>query len=244
MRRLRRVTGGFTALFRRHRVEEELDEELRSYLEASAHDRMRAGMSRENAMRAAHVEIGSLEAVKDYTRDVGWEAPLEQFAQDLRIAVRVSVRNPGFTAAAVLTLGLSIGATAAFFSIAYFTLIAPLPFEEPDRLVRVFESHRIPFSPPNRSRVACPFSGWAACLVRDHHRRRWCARADALDVSDAVRSAADGSSYPFWRDHDRACGGSDCLLRPGAKSRGDGSVDYLTRGVRGLLIFRPSSAAS
>ena len=65
MARLRRLIGGFSALFRKHRVEQDLDEELRDYLETSIEEKMRAGLGREDAVRAARVELGSLEGVKD-----------------------------------------------------------------------------------------------------------------------------------------------------------------------------------
>jgi len=77
MARFRRIVGGIHALLRNERVEQELDEELRAYLESSIEEKMRAGMSREDAARAARVEMGSLETVKDRTRDVGWESGLE-----------------------------------------------------------------------------------------------------------------------------------------------------------------------
>src|SRR5687768_4189951 len=102
MARLRRVIGGFNALFRKHRVEQELDEELRAYLETSVEEKMRAGVARDDAARAARVEMGSLEAIKDHTRDAGWEAGLESVCQDVRYAVRTLRKSPGFSAVAFL----------------------------------------------------------------------------------------------------------------------------------------------
>src|SRR5688572_23934389 len=96
---LKRLIGGFNALFRRHRVEHEFDEELRQYLETSIEEKMRAGMVRESAIRAARIEIGSLEAVKDHTRDVGWESRLENLWRDVLYALRTLRKAPGFTAA-------------------------------------------------------------------------------------------------------------------------------------------------
>ena len=137
MRWLRRVIGGAHALVRRQRVEQELDEELRAYLEASIAENMRAGMGREDAVRAAHVAIGSLEAVKDRTRDVGWEIVLESFWRDVRYAVRTLRKSPGFTSAAVLTLALGIGATTAIFSLLDAVIFKSLPVKNPEELALV-----------------------------------------------------------------------------------------------------------
>jgi hypothetical protein len=93
MARLRRLVGGLDALFRRRRAEQELDEELRAYLESSLDEKTRAGLSREHATRAARVEVGSMEAVKDRVRDVGWESRAEAFLQDLRYAALLSGRG-------------------------------------------------------------------------------------------------------------------------------------------------------
>jgi predicted permease len=135
MARLRRLIGGVTALFRGHRVEQELDEELRAYLETSMEEKLRAGMAREEAIRAARVEIGSLEAVKDYTRDVGWETRLESVWRDVRYAARTLRRSPSFTAVAVLTLALGIGANTAIFSAVNAIMLRQLPVERPEELI-------------------------------------------------------------------------------------------------------------
>jgi putative ABC transport system permease protein len=138
MFRIRSVVAGLRALFRKRQVEREMDEELRDYLDAAAKDKMRSGMSREEATRAARVEMGSVDAVKEEIRSVGWESTLETIWQDLRFGLRVLRRNPGFTAVAALTLALGIGGTAVVFSLLDAVLLRPLPYPHSERLFRLF----------------------------------------------------------------------------------------------------------
>jgi predicted permease len=134
MRWLTRVVGGLNALFRWRRVEQDLDEELRAYLESSIAEKVREGRAREDASRAARVEIGSVEAVKDRTRDVGWEVRVERLWQDIRYSVRSLRRTPAFTAAVVITLALGIGANAAIFSLLDGVMFKPLDVPNADEL--------------------------------------------------------------------------------------------------------------
>lgn len=133
---LSRLTGGCRALFARRAVERELDDELRAHFEMAVEQKMAARMSRAEARRAARLEMGNLEVVKDQVRDVGWESLVDAVGRDLRDAWRSVRRSPGVTTLAVLTLALGLGSATAVFTLAHGVLFTPLPYEDPDRLVQ------------------------------------------------------------------------------------------------------------
>ncbi len=123
------------ALVARAGVERDLDDELRFHLEESEARNRRAGMDPAEARRAARIALGGVESVKERVRDERGTRLLEDLAQDLRIAARSLAHNLGFTAVAVTTLALGIGASAAIYSVLQAVVLAPLPFPDPDRLV-------------------------------------------------------------------------------------------------------------
>ena len=129
------LLAGLRSLFGGQRVEHEMDEELRGFLEASAQAKLSAGMPAEQAARAARIEMGSANAVKHRIRSSGWETALESFAQDLRYSIRMLVASPGFTLVAVLSLALGIGANTAIFSLMDVIMLRMLPVDEPGQLV-------------------------------------------------------------------------------------------------------------
>jgi len=137
MRLLNRLAGGLRALLRRSREDEELDEELRAFLAASIEAKVAAGATPSDARRAAMREIGSQAAVKDWVKDVGWEAWLETFARDVGYAFRLLRRDRRFAFVAVVTLALGIGVNTAIFTLADGMLFRPLPYRAPDRLVLI-----------------------------------------------------------------------------------------------------------
>jgi putative ABC transport system permease protein len=134
---LRNVASGLRSLFRKERVDRELDEELRAYQEMAAEEKMKDGMSRKEALRAVRLERGSLEVSKEIVRSGGWESFVETCWQDLRFGLRVLQKSPAFTAVAVLTLALGVGANTAIFSVLEAQIWRPLPFPDADHLLSV-----------------------------------------------------------------------------------------------------------
>src|SRR5947199_1225081 len=127
----------YERFFRRGLTEKRLDAELRFHLEHRIADLVAAGMAPEEARRRARLEFGGLDQVKEECRDVGPAHFLETLAQDVRYGLRQLRRNPGFTAVAVLTLALGIGANTAMFTVIDSVLLRPLAFRNADRLVSI-----------------------------------------------------------------------------------------------------------
>ena len=187
MRILRRLVGGLKGLFGGKRLERELDEELQSYLESSVDAKVRAGMPRADARRAARAELGSIDAVKDQTRDVGWETTVEQVWHDVTYAARTLRKSPAFAAVIVLTLTLAIGANSAIFSAVNAIMLRALPAERPDELVSVralYPDGVEPFSYTAYRRIAADGAGLIDALAASTARR------DALTI-DGPPEAVD-----------------------------------------------------
>ena len=150
-------------------VERELNEELSSYFELLTAEKMKEGMNPEEAKRSAFIELGGVEQMKEGVRDVRMGAKLESIWKDLLYAVRILAKKPVFTAVAVLSLAVGIGANTAIFSVVNAVLLQPLPYPHADRLAVVWSElgheGRAPASGPElvslqqRSRLFGEFAG-------------------------------------------------------------------------------------
>ena len=141
--------------FRKKRMERDLDDEIRFYLETTVQNKMALGMSEEEARRAARLELGSVDSLKDSVRDIRTGAMAERIWQDVRYACRALRHKPAFTAVAVMVLALGIGANSAVFSLINAFFLKPLAVAKPEELVSLYsrdakhpDSYRA-FSYPN-----------------------------------------------------------------------------------------------
>lgn len=135
MSRIPRFRSLWRNVVRRDRVERNLDSELRAVRDLLVEEKRQAGLSVEAAQRAATLELGGLDQVKERVRDGRAGASLESVLQDIQYGARTLMRTPGFTLLAVSTLALGIGVNAAVLAVTYGVLLRPLPYPESSRLV-------------------------------------------------------------------------------------------------------------
>jgi putative ABC transport system permease protein len=122
----------------RNKAEQDLDDEMQAFVEMAAADQMREGATPGEAHRLALLQLGGVEQAKERVRTGRHGAWLDDLGRDVRYGLRQVRRNRAFSAIAIATLALGIGVNTAMFSIFNAVLLRPLPFEEPERLVRIF----------------------------------------------------------------------------------------------------------
>jgi putative ABC transport system permease protein len=135
----RQLARGVRALTDRPAADQDVADEVEHYLEQATAAQVARGLPRDEALRAARLELGGVINVREDVRGYGWENAVEAFVADLRYAGRRLRHAPGFTAVAVLTLALGIGGTTAIFSAVNPILFEPLPYPDAGRLAQLLE---------------------------------------------------------------------------------------------------------
>jgi predicted permease len=170
MRTLADVLGRLRSLVRRREIEDRLDDEIRFHVEQQTDKNRRAGMTPDEARRKALIRFGGVEQVREGTRDEFRAAPIENLAGDVRYGLRSLRRRPAFSAMAVLSLAIGIGANALIFGVVRAVLFPDSPLAQPETLVNIYEAEdgraSVPMSHPNiedlRKDTTHVFSGVAA----------------------------------------------------------------------------------
>ena len=167
-----RLQSLFRNLIHKQRVEVELDEEMSSYIGMLVDEKVRDGMAPAEARRSARLDTGGIQQLKEEVREARMGAILESIWADLRYAVRMLAKSPGFAAVAIITLAVGIGANTAIFSVMNAVLLRSLPYPNSDRLALIWTAwgneNRAPGSGPEfvylreRSRLFQDIAGiWA-----------------------------------------------------------------------------------
>ncbi len=142
MKKLRVLALRVAGLLSRDRREQEFAAEIESHVQMQIEDNLRAGMTPDEARRAALLKLGGIDQTKQAYRERGTIPLIESLLNDLRYTLRQSRKNPGFTLTVIIVLALGIGASTAIFSAVYPILFRPLPYPGADRIMMVWENRR------------------------------------------------------------------------------------------------------
>src|SRR5690348_3325353 len=178
---------------RRNGAAAEFDDELRGHLELLTEENVGRGMPQEEARRQAQIRLGNAAQIRETNRRLTGLPFLETLAQDIRYALRMLRKAPGFTAVAVLTLALGIGANTAIFSLVDWLILRPLPISQPSRVVFIEKQFRnggsgTQFSYPDFRRVQQQTSQIFGSVA-----------AARMFVMDGL--SVDGQSAPMWANY-------------------------------------------
>src|SRR5579859_630292 len=121
--------------FARKRLEMDLDKELRFHFESQVADKVRSGISEQEARRLTRLEFGGIDQIKEDCRESRGTMGIESLVQDIRYGIRQLRRSPGFAIIAILSLTLGIGANTAIFTLLNAIMLRPLPVQNPGELV-------------------------------------------------------------------------------------------------------------
>ena len=190
---IRIVFSRCMALFRRKKLDADLNEELQAHIELAMHENLRAGMSRQEARTAALRAFGGVTQTREsyrVQRGLPW---LEQAARDFRYAIRQLRKSPGFALTAILTLALGIGATTSVFSVVNAVLLKPFAFRDPDRLIVIREAMEDEAS-----------GDWSS--APDNYRHFLRLKNDSKTIEDAAIFQQRGMSVSPTGDHPRIVG--------------------------------------
>jgi predicted permease len=190
---LRTIWRRLGALGKRPAVKREIDEELRFHVEQRTAENIAAGMTTEEAARAARKRFGNFQSVREECRERRRADFGEGFVHDIRFGFRMLQKNPGFAAVAVLTLALGIGSCTAMFSIVRAVLLRPLPFNNPGRLVWI--ENTLPGGLSSRTSAVGTF-------------QEWCAQNQSFEKLGAYFAFFDYNRYTLTGDGEprRLCG--------------------------------------
>ena len=133
----RQLSYGLRSLMNRRARSQDVTDEVQQYFDEAAAVWTARGLSLEDAKRVARLESGNMMAVREQVHSYGWENSVRMFASDLRFAGRQLRKHPAFTATAILTLALGIGANTAIFTVVQSILLAPLPYKDAGRIATV-----------------------------------------------------------------------------------------------------------